>query len=298
VTAEKVLLRIHHGEDKWGRVTIPRKRVATIEYDLSKRLEDLEEDDYAGRYKLGEWAYRNGMSADAVKILNEVAGKPDVPPEAFLYLGKLAEEADGTKEALEFYGKYLLAKPGDEATRKKIAELQKLLAGAEAAPAAPAAAPAAARVEGLEGGSWRYERWGNKADVSVVTDAQGNKLLQVVSDGTGNSSKVAVTTRKNLDLSEKSKVAFTVYNKSGRPVQLALALITSSGYYESRPIVAKDGWSENLTKNLKGNEYKCQATNWKFNSTIKDLNKTQAIIILLYNGKRKGVFFFDEVTFK
>jgi hypothetical protein len=49
---------------------------------------------------------------------------------------------------------------------------------------------------------------------------------------------------------------------------------------------------------LKGSQFKCQANNWQFSSPVPDLDKVQAVLFLVYSGKRKGVFYFDEVVFK
>ena len=300
VTEERVLVLVHHGEDRWGKITIPRDRVRSIEYDLDKRLAELREEDHLGRYEIGEWAYRHGMSDEALAILAEAAGKPDVPAEAYLFMAKIREEKGELSEALSLYGKYALAEPEDDKVKAKIDEIKKLLDKPKAEPAMVAKAPAAPKAspEGLETGSWRYERWGNKADVSVVNDPDGNKLLQVTMDGSGNTDKVALSTRKNVDLAGKSKTTFTIFNKTGRTVQVALAVVTSSGYYESRPVSVKDGWNESLSRSLTGKDYKCKETNWRFETAVKDLDKVQAVMFLIYNGKRKGVFYLDEVSFQ
>ncbi len=298
VTEDHVRLLVHHGEDKWGKLTIPRSAVRFIQYDLQTRLGDLAADDMKGRYGLAEWAYRMGMSDEAFGLFTEVVGKPDVPSKAHLYLAKIHDERAESKEALEHYKAYALAEPTDSAAAARIGELETAAGAPAAVPAPPSTPVPAGFTDGLETGSWRYERWGKKADVSVVKGSDGNRMLRVIMDGTGNGDKTALSTRKTLDLSGKAKAHFTINNSAGRSLQVALALITASGYYEARPVTAKREWNEDMTVDIAAAGFKCQANNWRFVSKVPDMDKVQAVLFLVYNGKQRGVFYFDEIVFK
>ena len=159
--------------------------------------------------------------------------------------------------------------------------------------------PEALAAEGIEAtASWKFETWGNPAQVTVLTE-KGTKMLMVSFVAGGKQDKVAVRADVGkLDLSKKKKIVLSVCNMTGKPSRFALAFITSDDFFESRTRTLKPGWNMNVEFDLTGKDYKCKTSNWTFSSPIKGKDKVNVIELMLYSYRAQGLFYFDEIRFE
>jgi hypothetical protein len=294
---------------EYGVISVPRSKVRSIELNLNSRLSELEEGDFAGRYRLAVTALEEGNASQSKEVLLKLVGKDGVPPEIHRKLAGIYENLGECDKALEHWKSYALARPGDEEAKTKIRELQQKLGktepaaaaqpagGAEAAPAAVAAAGAKpAVVEGLEvGAKWDVLPWGNKATLTTM-DLEGNKVLSVEIPGGDTKGKTAVGRAVKLDFSDKSKLTFSGFSAERGRVEVGLALITAADYYESRPVTVRPDWNQGLSIDLQNDKWKCQKTNWRFEARVEKLDDVRQIILLVYCGTTKALLYFDAIA--
>ena len=292
---------------EYGVLSIPRAAVKRIEYNLTSRLGELAEDDHAGRYEVLARAIEEGNISQAGPRLEELVRKPGVPPEIYRLLARVCQSEGDLKRALAHWKKYALAKPDDQEAKRAVAELTEELgpeakgtaAGGAAKKAAGAGKPGAPGPpgpdEGLEvGGKWTAQGWGNPA-TATVQSLEGNSVLMVDIAAGGTKEKTAIMRQVKLNLSGNEKLRFRVFNSGKARAGIAVALITSKDYYESRPVPAMPGWNTDLSVDLKGKKWKCKATGWTFKAGLEGLESVRQIIFLVY-GKATGVLlYFDEV---
>ena len=302
---------------EYGTLDIPRAAVKSIEYNLASRLGELATDDYAGRYKVLVRAVEEGNISQALRHLQELVGKPGVPQEIHKLLARCYESEGDLRKALDHWKKYALAKPRNEEAKGRIAELTEEIGGKAGSPpkggkvsaagkapagkgrkkgrlhpTAPAAGPAVE--EGLEArGRWGALNWGNPASVSVQV-LDGNKVVMVEVAAGGTKDKAAIQRQGTLNLSEYDELAFRVFSGEKGSVKIAVALITSKDYFESRTVSANSDWKD-LSVDLSGNQWKSKATNWTFKTEVQGLDSVRQIIFLVYCGKRKALLYFDYV---
>ncbi len=273
-----------------GTFWVSREAIDRIEFNLASRLAELAEDDYAGRYELALKALEMGEAEQARRILEDLVGKPGVPPDIYKRLAGMCEAEGELKKALDYWKRFQMSHRDDAELGARIAELEKKVVSSGGA----AAGKASAVAEGLEAGKgWSAINWGNPATVGVES-LDGNKVLVVEVQAGGGKDKAAIGRSVRLDLSEKKKFTFSVFNAEKRPVQIALAIITST-FYESRPVRARPDWNMDLSFDLRDKKFKCQDTNWRFTTDIGDPSKIRQVIFLIYSGKRKALLYFDNI---
>lgn len=276
-----------------GTFWIAKASIERIEFNLASRLAELADDDYAGRYELAMQALQMGQAAQARGILDGLVGKTGVPPEIYETLAEMYEEEGDLKKALEYLKRYEMSNPGDKKLKEKIAELKKKLrdSGGGGAGGGPAAASAN---DGLEvGGTWSSLNWGNPTQTSLQ-NLEGDRALMIAVAAGGRGDKAAVGRFLRLKLDDKTKFRFRAFNAEKKPVELAVAIITST-FYESRPVQVRPDWNMDLSINLKSKKFKCQETNWRYEAEIDDLDKVKQIIFLIYTGKRKALLYLDNI---
>jgi tetratricopeptide (TPR) repeat protein len=291
---------------EYGVITIPREAIERIEFNLLARVNELSEDDHAGRYRLAMRAVEMGMSSQARGVLEGLVGKEGVPPEIFRALAKIYELQGDLEKALEFWKKFAMARPDDEEAKERIAEIQKELgigAGGGTAGGGEGGEggggkggnAAAAAADGIEaGGGWSVLNWGNPAAAREQA-LDGNRMLMVQVAGGGKQDKAAVGKGLRLDLSQKTKLRFHAFNGEKRRAQIAIAIITTADYFESRPTNVSPDWNMNVSFDLQAKTWKCKATQWMFKTGIAGLDSVRQIVLLIYTGKQKATLYFDFI---
>jgi hypothetical protein len=283
-----------------GLFTFSKERVKKIEYDYEKKRTMLGKEDYKGHYELGVWCLNCNQDDNALAQFLYVEGKPGVPDEVYLKLAEIYLRRDNPKKAVEYYQNYLAKHPDDELIVKK---LENLTEGETTSPKGEEPKSLKKADEGLEIlTGWRIEKWANPGIIShrktVQRDVE-NKILKVVYKAKS-SDKTAARLQYTTDLTPKKICVMDVYNPDKRVISVAIAFVTNPGYnwYESKGIVLKQGWNLNVKFDLTGKDFKSKATNWMFNSKIKNRDNIVQFIVLIYNGTREGTLFFDNVKFK
>ena len=282
-------------EVEFGVLSVPRAAIERIEFNLFSRLKELAEDDHAGRYRLAMRAADMGMTSQAKGVLEGLVGKEGVPPEILKTLAKLYESEGDLRKALEFWKKYSMARPDDAEAKARIAEIKEELGETNGDGGGAGGGEAGGKPEGLEaGGGWSVLEWGNPATVrEQPVDGSGMLLVQV--PGGGNKHKAAFGKGVRLDLSKKAKLRFHAFNGEKQRAQVAVAIVTSADFFESRPIQLKPQWNMDVAIDLQGKGWKSKATNWTFKTGVKGLNAVRQIIFLIYTGKRKATLYFDFI---
>ncbi len=276
---------------EYGTLVFSTSRVLAIEYDLGTRVSSLAKDDYKGRYDLARWALEQDLRDEALGLLTECAGKKGIANDAYKLLARLHEEKGEFGKALHFYKAYLAAVPGDKAVRIKVKELSPK--------GAPEPGPVKVAAEGIEATvAWKFETWGNPAQVTVTTE-KGTKMLMVSFAAGEKQDKVAVRADLGkMDVSKKKKVVLSVCNMSGKPTKLALAFITPDDFFESRTRTVKPGQWVDLEFDLTRKDFKCKANNWTFASPIKGRDKLSALELMFYSYRSQGLFYFNDIKFE
>jgi hypothetical protein len=279
-------------EVEYGVLSIPRAAVESVELNLASRLKELAEDDHLGRYRLAVSALEAGQTRQAKPILESLVGKPKVPPEVTRRLAELYESEGDLGKALEHWKTYALSAKDDAAVKAKIAELEKKLGGAGAEEVGK---PAAGANEGLEtGGKWNVLNWGNPAEIGARS-LDGNSVLMVEVPGGGTKDKTAIGRSVKLDLAGKGRLRFRAFSAENTRVDVAVAIITSVDYYESRPVGVAPNWNLDLSIDLRAKTFKCKATNWRFESGVNGLDRVRQLLFLIYSGRRKVRLYFDAI---
>jgi len=292
-TEEFIVLLVY--EDH-GQIRIPRSKIKSIEYDIKSQLSSLNDDDISGKYRVGVWAMQKGLWPDATSLLESIKGKEGAGPDLMKRLGECYEKQKELDKALEAFTEYARLHPDDKATADHIAELAKQV-NPDANPADPKTAKKI--VDGLEGGgTWAAENgWGISNTVQMVTE-NGNKLVSSTSQG-GNKDKAAFSYNgQRLDLSTTKQMLFKVSHTCNKPINIAIGFINSNNeFYESKHLKCATGaWSDQVLK-IDGKDFKCAATDWKFESDLKGKENIKTIVFLVYE-QRPYTLWIDSVFFK
>ena len=274
-----------------GTFWIKRASIKRIDFNLAARIKELDEDDYAGKYRLAMDTLEMGQANQARPILDGLVGKPGVPADIYKTLADMLEEEGDLEKALEYLKRYEMSNPADKELKAKIAEIKEKI---ESSGGAVAGAVAGAVNEGMEvGGTWNALPWANPVKAGLQ-DLQGNKALMLHVAAGGKDDKAAVNRYVKLDLRDKTKLTLRVFNAEKRTVQLAMA-ITTSTFYESRPVRLGPEWNVGVSFNVKSKKWKCRETNWRYEAGIDDLDKVTQLIFLVYSGKRKALLYLDSI---
>jgi hypothetical protein len=297
--------------------------IARIDYDFESRTEALEAEDWQGHYGLGLWAEEMGMRRRALMQYLYVQGKPDVPPEVFVRIGRLYEAVrpPEPEEAAAAYRRYLRLSPGGgaaEEAREGLARLAKEAAepdggsgirqeergvGTRRPPGGSLlVSPDDVPADGLETGAWQRAGWGNEGAARMVrnTGGEGDEV-QELRYRAGSNDKAAFTRSIQQDLSAAAALVFDVYNPTDREVKLAVALTTLPGYtwFESRVrTVAPRSWTIGVRFDLTREVWKEEATGWRYVSKPRNLDNVQRLSILIYDRQNSGTLYLDRVRFE
>ncbi|MHC4887029.1 MAG: hypothetical protein ACYTGH_18285, partial [Planctomycetota bacterium] len=114
--------------------------------------------------------------------------------------------------------------------------------------------------------------------------------------------KTPIQLRLNRDLSQTPFVTLDAFNPGKRPISFSLAFETGSGYewFETQPITLPAGkWKVGLRFDLnRKNSWKAKRTGWTYGTPVLNSNRTRNLTLLILNGTRKGVIYFDAIKFE
>ncbi len=292
------------GDNPDNRIVLNPATIDKIEYDFESRFKRLGAEDYRGHYELGLWC-EEMVSADeemALKALERfqyVLGKPDIPDEVYLHLGRMYEyiKPPNEEQALSAYKMYIQAHPESTEAIEAVARLQEIVEARE-----PTVEKSAA--EGLETKQWLHEGWSNPAKVRKLTDVKNNNnvvLELAYEDNTKYKAAFKLLMKDNL--SAYGRLVFDVYNDSEQTVPIAVAMVAGqdSLWYElTAPAGCKrKAWTQNVEIDL-------QKKNWKSfkmdkqlsNATAPDLKRVYSLLILVFNREKKGKVYIDSIRFE
>jgi hypothetical protein len=139
---------------------------------------------------------------------------------------------------------------------------------------------------------WTNVNWTtvNPAKLSIENHDGSKELLIHVQKG--NNDKCAFVRRLAMDLGSRSKLRMDVFNATGEPVRIAIALETNR-FYESRWKSVTMNMNKAVTFDLKASDFKC-APSWLQNATVNNLNATRWLYILVYHN-RDGNLYIDNI---
>jgi len=274
-----------------------------------------------------------GMTKEAAQAYAYILRKGNAPEEMMKRLAPILEKMQLWPEAASAYQKLQLTNPADadlQARATACAEKAKTAApvkftdfeagnepvakapdnaeppkdpdgGAKPPDQAPQPQPAKAEParDGMEASTlWQIEQWGNAATCEVVTDPKDNKILNVAWTQK-DKDKVALRMNADMNLTDKAKVTFDVFNNSTAPTQICMAFNTLPNYqfFESVAFPTPLKKWETITIDLAAKNFKCAATNWKYVSEIGNKESVKDIFILIYNQNPAGAMFIDNIRF-
>ena len=330
--AQKVEVKV-----KYGVVSLNTDRIDVIKINFADRMKKLianGNDTAKNLFDLAVLCDQCAMPKEAAQAYALILTKKTVPEEMMKKLAETFEKMELWPEAKTAYDKLLLTNPADAGLQTKANQMgeraknAKPLAlefgeGGQAAEAAdapkeavvnggPAAPPDdkgqpvvgkpkadAKPRDGMEASNlWAIEQWGNLATSEVVTQGDDNKLLSV--NWTENKKeKVALRLNIDMNLTDKTKVTFDVFNNSTAPAGVCMAFNTLPNYqfFESMAFPTPLKKWETITLDVAGKGFKCAATNWKYVSDITNKDNVKDIFIMIYNREAPGSLFIDNIRF-
>ena len=327
-TGQKVEVKV-----KYGVVSLNTDRINVIKIEFKERMKKLianGNDTAKSLFDLAVLCDQCSMPKEAAQAYALILKKKNVPEEMLKRLAETFEKMELWPEAKVAYDKLLLTNPADAGLQKKANELGERAKNAKAlvsefdgedivgqttdTAAAPKEDPAldnkaqpttdkpkadAKPRDGMEASNlWAVEQWGNAATCEVVTQGDDNKLLSVNWTGK-DKDKVALRLNIDMNLTDKGKVTFDVFNNSDVPASVCMAFNTLPNYqfFESVAYpVPKKKW-ETITLDVAGKGFKCAATNWKYVSDITNKDNVKDIFILIYTREAPGALFIDNIRF-
>jgi hypothetical protein len=170
-----------------------------------------------------------------------------------------------------------------------------LLLGAGDVPAVEAAKPAdtdtAAAPTDLQAlvkdGQWGPAPWAATATVAK-RDHKGKPALTIEVPAGEERDKGAVGCTCEVDLSDKGIVYVAATNLEKEDLLVAIAIVGSKGYYETRPVVLRSGRPGRVAAHLEGKDFKCEASGWEFGAQLAGHEAVRKILIIIYNGNKRA----------
>jgi hypothetical protein len=149
---------------------------------------------------------------------------------------------------------------------------------------------------GMEVCQWSIEPWSNSGSIDKQT-ANGQKLLQVLYTA-GPKDKAAFKHLTCFGINPKGKVRLHVYTAEEKPPQVAIALSTTAAYkwHESKWRDLKKGWNA-LEFEVGANDWKTEASNWKFTVPVAPASDVRAVDLVVFNGEKTGVLYVQGWTY-
>lgn len=318
ISERHVVVSVDNGGQP-GIMTIPRRRVRIIEYDIESRREAIEKDDFRGLFRLGKWAFEHGLYGGALETLRPLVGKKEegVPLEIHRILLRIYESQDDLKSAAEQLVELIKAQPKDKALMDKLMDYRRRLGlkpgegpGQEFFPATAKKRGTQARAtttktgarqvqvkEGLETRKWTVRNWGNRANVGSLVGADGNRMLSIEVPSGGKADKTIVATVLRINLKDKKAITLDIFNAhKSRPTYVALAIDTQADYFESKHAELKPNtWNMGVSFDLTSKRWKSKKSGWKFTTRVLRPETTKRINLLIYDKGRNVKLFVDDI---
>lgn len=145
--------------------------------------------------------------------------------------------------------------------------------------------------EGFEGkNNWVMVEWRNsgrgKMQVSKENFSEGGKSLKVTMNREKKTDreKVGISREGYLNLSNSAGVKMDIYcaSNDGLAVSVGFDVGDKGAYFESVKKPLKSGWNRDVTFELSGNNFKCEASDWKFDRPISDKGNITKMHIVIY----------------
>lgn len=295
-----------------GILRFDLKRIERIELSYATRKSQVKDQDPQGLTDLARWCQSQGMANEALELLDKAAVLPGAEAQTQVLYLRMVDEVRGPETALPLYKAWRDAGGSDPDTTQRLMQLEKVKADYEAqfGPVETGAIvkrPDFSR-EGLETRAWMPEspQYFNPAEIERVTLAgvgseSSNAALKITCKKDGNQDKAAVRLSMAAAAGNQSLFGFSVANMSKRALNVGLAIKTGSRYiyFESEPILVEaTGKFTPITFNLKTTTWKSEASNWRSNVAIAELEQIREVQILFHNGRNDVVVMIDQVAFQ
>jgi hypothetical protein len=289
-----------------GTLRIRTDLVAYVEESYETRLAGVNKKDPKALTDLAWWCHGKGLDAEALQLLVLVRSLPNPPIEALGLYADLVDLQGRSAEALDLLIAYRAAGGTDPQLLMRLKELEdaKLaFVRDQIMPAPKSTAPAVA--DGLEARGWSSEsnQWSNTITANTLTldgEKGTNQVIEVTFEK-GDKDKAAIKrSLRGQTIGDNSEVALYVFNKTGKPVRIAVALKTGNwAFHESMPVQVPgaEAWQE-VRFDLKGTTWKSEASNWAHTAAVNELSDLKELQILIYNGKNEsGSVLIDAIDF-
>jgi len=287
-----------------GTLTIPKARIFTVEYDttVARSLPD----DNQGCLMLARLMEEHEGFESAIDVLDALYARNNAPENLELHLAELYAKLGKYPQAIERLREYLANRPEDLFAQSEIDRLMGALKGKKRQDSeeAPVIELVRSQVEeGLEGGGWRVEPWGNPGEIRYIAMGKKADRLLKVAFLKKDKDKVAIRksfSRTESDLRSNPIFMFDAYNNTTKPLKIAIAVVTSPGwkYFESKQLsLPPRQWKQELKIDLGGNDFKSEATDWHYSATVENMKSTIQIILLVYEHEKEGIIFFNNIKF-
>jgi hypothetical protein len=309
-----------------GTITILWPRIKSITIDYDTHLASMRgdgRDTPRGLLDFVKVLLRHDMNKEAAEVAGVILAKNKVAEDILLEIGTLmqAEKQWGlAKKAFEMFlrvnpsrrdimkrlddvskhvkepangGGAVVKQPDDKQPVKQPDDKQPVKQPKKDDPKPPGV------LEGLEAESdWVMEAWGNKAEAEVVT--QGTKVKNKVLGVTYHSAdkqKAAARLGGTWDLTRQEFLVFDVWNAGKKSVGLSVAFNTMPGwkFFESTSKSIRPNAWVTIKIALDRKRFKCEGSNWRNTSELKNRDNVKQIILMIYNAGKEGVIYFDNI---
>lgn len=145
--------------------------------------------------------------------------------------------------------------------------------------------------EGFEGKSnWVMVEWRNsgrgRMEVSKENYSEGAKSLKVVmnKEKKTDREKVGISREGYLNLSRANGVVMDIFCDSddGLAVSIGFDAGDKGAFFESVKKQLRKGWNRDVAFDLSGSNFKCEASDWKFEKPISDRSNITKMHIIIY----------------
>ena len=291
-----------------GKMSLELGLIAEIRPGLDYRLKNYDQEDLEEQRELARYCMAANRKQDALKILKFVNNKKPLPASQLRSLAQLVDEFEGPKAAIPLYQAYRKLGGKDIAALARLETLEAAIAAHQAkVEEIYAKNPAAKTIsEGLEKRTnWRSENTKWAKEVSIKNhpiDMGGNRIntvLQVDYKG-GEKDKASIVLASKIDIRVQNLFTFYVSNPSSKNLRMSVAVKCGArwDYFESRTktVPPQSVWTE-ISFDLKRNDFKSQASEWKHQDKINEPDNIREIQILIHNDHNDGTIMIDGIGF-
>jgi|GEM_PF-5245987 len=293
-----------------GLLRVRSELIAYVEERYATRLAKINDSDARALTDLAYWCHAKGMDPEALDLLERALALRAPPIEARGLYADLIDLSGDSARALDLLIAYRAAGGTDPRLLMRLKELEDALAAFTREQNAPQVRPKAPAVaDGLEARGWDNEsnQWSNPVTAKNVTiegDSGTNQVIEVTFTA-GDKDKAAIKRAlRGLTVGDNSELSLYLFNRTDKPVRIAVALKTGNWvYFESMPVQVpvqdpgKTAWQE-VRFNLKAASWKSETSKWEHTAAVNDLSDLKELQLLIYNGKgQSGSVLIDAMDF-